>query len=354
MIKRQIINRVFFELSGSIHNHTEYSKDGRVPVKDLIQYAEKSDLDFFTINDHNTLEAKNDPALKKSSKVILIIGLEVNDPDDNHHLLVFNTDQIITETDAQTYVDFYKDSHAITFAAHPNERRISQQFRKYEWLDRSLNKFDGLEIWNYSSSWLGKVKPSLNGLICVFFPQLFIRKPLRKNLNFWDSLNLANLRKSAIGSVDAHDIVKKVCFCNIHILPHRKLFKTIRTNVLLRDNQEINDQNILNALKKGNSYIVNYSLGKPWNFYAVISDQEGHSATFGEEIHLSPTLRFYFNLPIESTVVLYFNGKKTDIKKDKKGFFKVNEPGFYRLEISRFRYGWIYTNPIYVLPYENE
>ncbi len=354
MIKKLIINRYFNELTGSIHNHTEYSKDGRVPVREIMRYAEKAELDFFTINDHNTLEAKKEKILKSKSYPIVIVGIEVNDPEDNHHLLVFNSSVIKTEVKAQEYMDYYHEENAITFAAHPNERRISQQFRKYEWLDRSLNKFDGLEIWNYSSSWLGKVKPSLNGLICVLFPQLFIRKPLRKNLNFWDSLNLANMRKSAIGSVDAHDIIKRVCYCKLHILPHKKLFKTIRTNVLIPEKTEVNEENILKALKQGNSYIVNYSLGKPWNFYAVASDKEGHSAIFGEEIRLSPTLRFFYNLPMESTVALYYNGKKIDVKKSKNGYFKINEAGFYRLEISRYRYGWIYSNPIYVLPYDSE
>lgn len=353
MMKKIILERNFNEYSGAIHNHTEYSKDGRIPVKDIIKYAQNAGLDFFTINDHNNMKALNDKAyLENKSDLMIIVGVEVNDEKDNHHLLVFNSNQVISDCEPAKYVNAYADEQAISFAAHPNERRITTEFRKYEWIDRSLNRFDGLEIWNYGSSWLGKVNPIINGLLCVFFPQLYIRKPLRKNLNFWDDLNLANLRKSAIGSTDAHDIIRKKGPITFRILSYKRLFRGLRTNVLLPDKLPFTQENILNALKNGNSYICNYALGKPWNFYAAMDSCCGQSVTFGEEIVLTPGMKFHFNLPMISDVYLYHNGKKEDFKHEKNGYFKINEPGFYRLEISRFRYGWIYTNPIYVLPYD--
>ncbi len=353
MQKKIIINREIIEYTGAIHNHTEYSKDGRISIKEISETAKKCKLDYLTINDHNNKKILQDHYYKNHKDTPLIIaGIEVNDEEDNHHLLIFNCNDVHTNINAQKIVNEYQQTDAICFAAHPNERRLSKQFRKYEWLDRSLHQFDGIEIWNYSSSWLGKVQPKINGLLCLFFPQLFIRKPLRKNLNFWDQLNMAHPRKSAIGSTDAHDIVKKVGFLKLRVLSFKQLFKSIRTNVLLNTDQTFNECNVLNALKNGNSYVCNYYLGAPWNFYAAISNGKGATAIFGEEIKLSSELKFYFNLPMISDVHLYHNGKKIDHKKDKNGYFKITEKGFYRLEISRFRYGWIYTNPIYVLPYE--
>jgi len=353
MWKKIILNRKFNEYSGAIHNHTSYSKDGRIPLREIVNYALDAKLDFITTNDHNDLACLQDEAyVKNKTSLLIIVGVEVNDPDDNHHLLVFNTNKVITECDPSIYVNTYTSEKAICFAAHPNERRITAEFRKYEWIDRSLNKFDGIEIWNYGSSWLGKVNPIFNGILCVFFPELFVRKPLRKNLNFWDDLNLANLRKSAIASTDAHDVIKKKGPFTFRILSYKRLFRTLRTNVLLPENVPFTEDNVLNALRKGHSYICNYAMGKPWTFYAAMDSGEGKSAIFGEEIILSTGMKFHFNLPLICDVHLYHNGKKIDSKHEKNGCFKINEPGFYRLEISRYRYGWIYTNPIYVLPYK--
>lgn len=353
MQKKIILSRTVNEYTGAIHNHSKYSKDGRIELKEIVQTAQHHKLDYLTINDHNNKDVLKDSYYERAiKKILLIVGVEVNDNEDNHHLLVFNHDKIVSNTEAINYIRYYAGTEAVTFAAHPNERRISQQFRKYEWLDRNLTDFNGVEIWNYSSSWLGKVKPLLNGLLCVFFPGLYIRKPLRKNLKFWDNLNLSNQRKSAIASTDAHDILRKWGPFTFRVLSFKSLFKALRTNVLLPEDMPFTEKNVLNALQKGHSYICNYLLGKPWNFYAAIDNGEGITAIFGDEIVLSSEMKFYYNLSMVSDVYLYYNGKRIDHHHQKNGFFKINEAGFYRLEISRYRYGWIYTNPIYVLPFQ--
>ncbi|MCF7792712.1 MAG: PHP domain-containing protein [Candidatus Cloacimonetes bacterium] len=348
MKRKQIFDRNFVEVTGCIHNHSIYSYDGLISMARIIREAKLRDLDYVTINDHNTKAAAEDEHVLKEKDLVVIVGMEVNDPNKDHHYLVFNSDEVLKGKEVQEYVEFYKNSGAIGFAAHPIERRICSRFRKYEWLQKDVDGFDGIEIWNYLSEWIGKMKPKLNGLFLVLFPAMFVRKPFREVLNWWDQLNAAGKKKSAIGSVDAHTERMKKFGINFKFLRHRTLYNAIRTNVFLESGKEINKANILTALQKGNSYIINYKMGNPYNFFAGISNRETN-AILGEEIKFRKGLKYYFRIPKIAKVTLFQNGEKVEYKRDENGSFEITKPGNYRLEITRFGRGWIYTNNIYVI-----
>ena len=127
------------------------------------------------------------------------------------------------------------------------------------------------------------------------------------------------------------------------------MFSSIRTNVLIPEDIPIDQQNILKALKNGNSYIVNYKVGNPYDFYAGIASSKDDNAIFGNELQFSQNMYFYFRLPKIARIKLYRNGKKIASKLDEKGRFEIKQKGNYRLEIYRFGYGWIFTNNIYVI-----
>ncbi len=349
MKNKNIFDKKYFELTGCVHNHTGYSFDAQVRLSKIIKVAKKNELDYITINDHHTMAAREDEAVNKETDLIVIVGAEINDPQKNNHFLVFNTDEIIQGKEAKEYVQHYAESEAISFIAHPFEKRASKRFRKYIWTDKKNDNFDGIEIWNYLSEWIGKLNPKLNGLFFVLFPSLFVKKPLRETLDYWDELNNAGKRRSAIGSVDAHsERIEKFGF-KLEFLTHKTLFRSIRTNVLIPEDAQIDQQNILKALKNGNSYIVNYKVGNPYDFYAGIASSKDKSAIFGEELQFTENMYFYFKLPKIARVKLYRNGKKIVSKLDEKGRFEIKQKGNYRLEIYRFGYGWIFTNNIYVV-----
>ncbi|RKX88450.1 MAG: hypothetical protein DRP58_00415 [Spirochaetes bacterium] len=349
MKKKNIFGRKFIELTGCIHNHTEYSYDCNIKLSRLIREAKLRELDYVTINDHLSLKAKTDRYVLKEKDLMVIVGAEINDTTNNHHYLVFNTNTIVKGKEVEEYVEYYAQSGAIGFAAHPFEKRICDKFRKYEWKKTEVNDFDGIEIWNYLSEWIGKMKPKLNGIFMIIFPTLFIRKPFREILNWWDKLNIEGKRKSAIGSVDAHTEHMKKFGIKFKFLRHRTLYKSIRTNLLVEDHKDLNEENLLAAMKNGNSYIVNYMTGNPFNFFAGISGKNGNNAILGEEITFSEDLKFYFRLPKIAKVSLFKDGKKVAYKRDEKGAFEINGKGNYRLEITRFGSGWIYTNNIFVV-----
>ncbi|MCD4819555.1 MAG: hypothetical protein K8S23_12775 [Candidatus Cloacimonetes bacterium] len=349
MKKKSIFSRDFFELTGCVHNHSEYSYDSSVPISKIILAARNNELDYFTLNDHLNMQARDDRDFRNEKDILIIAGSEINDKSNNNHFLVFDHSEIIKGEDASKYSKYYFENGVTCFAAHPFEKRICNKFRKYIWTDPENTNFHGLEIWNAVSEWVGKLSPKKNGVFLVFFSSFFIRKPFQKTLNYWDDLAKNNIRKAAIGSTDAHSITHKWMGLKLVFLTHKMLFKTIRTNVLLSASETPSQKSILKALRNGNSYIVNYKQGNPYNFYAGISDSKGKSAIFGEEIEYSENLKFYFRLPKIAKVVLIRSGKKIKTERDEKGYFDILGKGVYRLEITQLGRGWIYTNHIYVI-----
>lgn len=351
------LSRRYTELTGAIHNHSNYSYDCDVEIDTIIESAFKSRLDYLTLNDHHAIpdckEIEKQLRLsqeKNGYQPIVIAGCELNDPNDYHHLLAFGMKCPNNGKTAEEYIKDIRDSSGYLFAAHPFEKRVCKDYPLYIWEKIDLlEKVDGLEIWNFSSSWLCNLHPRRNGLLLLLFPNWFVRKPFRENLLLWDNLIKRGLRISAIGSTDAHGTNHKTLFIRFRILTHKYLFGTIRTNVLLAEGQEKSSENILQALKKGNSYIVNYRLGNPYNFYAGIGSEEGLGVSFGEEIKMRKNLRFYYMMPCNATVSLIKDGETIAKQNNKYGSFPIESAGNYRLQMERFSAGWIYTNYIYVL-----
>ncbi len=107
MLEKAIFRRKFNELTGSIHNHSEYSYDSNGKVEMILNAAKKNKLDYLTFNDHHNLDIKNDPLIKKEKDIICILGFEINDPNSDNHYLVFNSDNIISGKSAEEYVSEY-------------------------------------------------------------------------------------------------------------------------------------------------------------------------------------------------------------------------------------------------------
>jgi hypothetical protein len=348
MKEKQIFSRHFVELNGCIHNHSEYSFDCEISVKKIIAVAKQKGLDYITINDHRSVSAGSDEAVQNEPDLLILAGMEMNDPTNNNHLLVFGSEVVFKGKSAEEYAKFYMENGAVTFIAHPFENRRTNEFRKYIWTDKENTWFHGLEIWNAVSEWLGSLAPKKNGFFQVFFPGFFIKKANPQALQYWDELAASGVRKAAVGSVDAHTIKHNWHGIKLTFLSHGKLFQTLRTNVLLENKQKPDANDVLQALKNGNSYIINYKLGNPYQFYAGICDSDGNGVIFGEEIKWEKELRFFYRLPKIAKVALIQNGKAIAVQRDEKGFFPIPSSGVYRLEISRWGRGWIYTNHIYV------
>lgn len=344
MKQKSILQRECIELTGVLHIHTSDSFDCQIPLSKALKAAKSLHLDYIGLNNHFTLSDLTKTIIPPG--LIVLNGIEINDPKQNHHLLIYNNSAILSGKEVSEYSTYYQQAGAVTFVAHPFEKRATKAYRTYPWLDTDCNQYDGVEIWNFMSSLLKHLSPKKNGILYLIAPFLLVHRPYPQCIQFWNNQWEKGFNKSAIGSLDVHGVRLRLFGIPITFLAHRALYHFIRTNVLLPKGVPINQDSILGALKRGNSYLCNHWLGIPYNFYAGVCLDSQAGILFGEEAAWQPGMKFYFNLPFNARVDLYRNGKRIDRIRAKQGFFNIFEAGWYRLQITRFSYVWIITNHI--------
>jgi len=64
----------YYDYSGIIHFHSDYSFDGRTALPEIIAAAKDNALDFLMLTDHSTLQAREDGYEGWHGKVLLIVG----------------------------------------------------------------------------------------------------------------------------------------------------------------------------------------------------------------------------------------------------------------------------------------
>ena len=363
MKKNLVFGQEIYQYAGVLHVHTKYSFDGGGEIDDIIEIAKKFKLDFIAFTDHLSLDAKKEINKKKYDGIYALAGYEMNDSKRNNHYLIFsikdkfsstrNKDAVLpTSLKAKEYVKIISEDNGYGFIAHPIEKRTSKRLRTYEWDSWDATEFDGIEIWNFLSEWTDSLIIPFNIIFKILFPNFSIKKPYKETLRKWDEFNLKGFKKSAIGGSDAHGKTYKFGLFSVTFLPHKKLLKTIQTHILLR--QKLNNENydiqILKALKNGNSFIVNFKRGDPDNFYCCIySENTKKFALPGDEISLSEKkLYLVAFLPQDCTIKIIHNGKSIHTEYFNKISIPITKPGFYRIEVYKGLYGWIFSNPIYV------
>ncbi len=346
-----------YEVVGAIHLHSDFS-DGSLPIPEIARIAENKNLDYLMFSDHNTLEPKRQGLERWHGRVLVIIGCEINDPDDRNHYLAFRIDRELEKgLDAKTYVRWVKKMGGFGVIAHPAEKRaFSDAYPPYPWTDWDVEGFDGIEIWNQLSEWLEGVTLR-NFMWRIWHPLRSIRFPVWETLERWDQLNRSR-RIVGLGGIDVHGFhIKLFGFIPVEIYPYKVQFRSIRTHILLerplyiQENQSVSfkeaEKNIFEALSHGRCFISNASIGnaKGFRFWA-----EGQQGTFimGSRIPKQGELVFRVRSPLSGLIRLLKDGQEVRRKKGNAMNHRSAKEGVYRVEIFRKRRGWVYSNPIVV------
>ncbi len=359
-----------FEYSGSIHIHSKFS-DGSGTVDEIAKSAEDSGLDFMILTDHNTLKAKDKGYEKWYGDTMLIVGYEVNDIKNRNHYLVFGLDKVVgtfeklpdgdmgNRLSAVEYVSEIKKKGGIGFLAHPHESRSHlPEHPPYPWTAWDSEDFTGIEIWNHMSEWTEGLNES-NKLQRFIHPLKSIVAPPEITLKKWDELN-EKRKVVAVGGVDAHAHKHNIMGFEFEIFAYKILFKSIRTHVLVDrefekgslKNYESDKVQVINALGKGRSFIVNnyYGAGKGFRF---VAEYDGLNYTMGDEIVFvkSKNKKVIFRtfLPSEAKIRLIHNGKCADELIGLDCIWDSDETGSYRIEAWKDNKGWIFSNHIRVI-----
>jgi hypothetical protein len=359
-----------FEYTGSIHMHSRFS-DGSGTAGEIGEYARESELDFAILTDHNTLKAKEKGFEKWFGNTMFIVGYEVNDNKNQNHYLVFDLDEVVGKFDklpdgdlgnrlsAKEYVKAINEKGGFGFLAHPDEKRNHlPEHPPYPWTAWDCKDFTGIEIWNHMSEWAEGLNDS-NKLQRFIHPLKSIIAPPAETLKKWDELNLKR-KVVAIGGVDAHAHKHSIMGFDFEIFAYKILFKSIRTHVLLqkeilkgdKNNFETDKKQILNALRNGNSFIVNNYHGSGTGF-RFVAEYNGINYSLGDEIKFDPEKKKKIILrtfvPENGKIRLIHNGKTVDELEGLEGIWDSDETGAYRVEVWKGEKGWIFSNHIRVI-----
>jgi len=346
----------YHEAVGAVHLHSDFS-DGSLPIPEIAGLAGKTSLDFLMFSDHNTREPKRQGLEGGYGNVVVLIGCEINDPDDRNHFLAFWIDQEVGEgLYAREYVQKVKESGGFGVIAHPAEKRnFSEAYPPYPWTDWDVDGFDGIEIWNQMSEWMEGITRR-NWMWRILHPLRSIRYPVWETLERWDRLNRSR-RIVGLGGIDVHAYTFKVFgVFPMEIYPYKVQFKSIRTHVLTRrplhegeatlSFQEA-DQEILEALTSGRCFVSNFRVGDARGFRFWAEGKESIYA-MGSRTKKNEELVFNVQSPLPGKMYLLRDGQQVRHMEGNSLKHETSEKGVFRVEIFRKKRGWIYSNPIVV------
>ncbi|MFP5330993.1 MAG: CehA/McbA family metallohydrolase [Acidimicrobiia bacterium] len=195
-------------LKGDFHAHSTLS-DGVLPPERFIAEAEREELDFFAITDHNTWSY---PAFAHSEHVLVIPGIEVTMP--YGHFNVFSIDEaepdwvqdlpepgpVMRDDQRGRAVDLVETIARQRLRASINHPLLFP----WEWVDPAvpLAAFRYLEVWN-DPTW----------------PENRLANPAAHAM--WDRWLAAGLRVTAVGGSDFHNPEKTVRGDGVTVDGHR-------------------------------------------------------------------------------------------------------------------------------------
>ncbi|MCC7207860.1 MAG: CehA/McbA family metallohydrolase [Anaerolineae bacterium] len=353
------------ELVGNVHMHTPYS-DGEASHADIAHAARAAGLDFVIVTDHNVLVKGVEGYYgdDESGHVLLLTGEEVHDrtrlPQCNH-MLIFGASRELTAcaNDPQQLIDAAEKAGGLSFLAHPHDQPLTA-FKEpaIPWLDLHVQRFTGLEIWNYMSAFKGILNRStrVQQVRAAFRPEDFMVGPPPETLALWDDLLGKGRRVVGIGGSDAHGTTFRVGPLEHVVFPYDYLFSGVNLHVLapqpLSGDAQTDAAMIYRALRAGNAFIGYDLLGSTRGFRFSATGQS-NSTIMGGSIRLGPGVtlqalayeRSHFKLVRHGQVVAEATGRENLTH-------TATRSGAYRVEVWREYRGqeraWILSNPIYV------
>jgi hypothetical protein len=308
-------------------------------------------LDYLLFSDHMTLQSYYEGKEGFYGKVLVLIGYEHNDHDDCNHYLLFDIDEVLPASlTAAQYVSAGADKGALGIMAHPDEiRGRDTRFRSYPWTDWSVERFDGVELWNQMSEWMENLR-TYNQIRMVISPRRSLTAPTSRILRKWDELNLTR-KVVGIGAVDAHGFLYRAGPLRLTIFPYKVQFKTLQTHLILTEplspDLATAKRQIYGALRDARSFISNYRWGDAREFrFEIISGSE--RAVCGGEVPLSTDTHLTVSAPRDARHRVIHDGRVLHEQEGKSIDLKLSAPGTYRVELYRGKKGWIYSNHIRV------
>jgi len=333
------------EYKGVIHVHTRYSDGNRVATA-VIEAAQAAGLDFLMITDHNSLGTRDAGLEGWHGRTLVIVGEEITPAEDANHYLAFGIGSPVPETlPPADYPRAVEGRGGIGFIAHPDD--IPKPFLgipAYPWTAWDASRYNGFEIWNYTTDWSARNYNLSQLLRALVFPFETLRGPASRTLARWDDMNrTASPLLVGIVGADAHG----------YGYTYRRMFRHIRNHVLLSEPLSESDaagdtRMLLEALARGRVFGA-LDGWKPADGFEFAADGLHDTYLPGDVVPRQP-LRFACRVPHPADIRLLRDGRVIARQAGESLVLASDSPGVYRVEVWGRYHGrdlpWIFSNPI--------
>ena len=352
-------NSDYVDYKGVIHVHTSLGGHSTGTFSELIAAAKANQLDFVVMTEHPQAEFDTSAMTLAGvhAGVLFVNGNEVSTANGDRLLLIpgsANASQAGSQS-TQEIIDKQRASGGLAFAAYPSDSQ--------NWQSTSV---DGVEVYNLftNTRQINRVASVFDGLWSYrSYPDLmfanFFARPT-ENLKRWDEENAKSNRKLvAIAGNDAHsnvgigiaDATGKQLL-GVKLDPYERSFRTVRTHVLIKKDQALTRETLLEAISLGHCYVSFDIFSEAAGFTFSVN----HAAQImGDTIYSTNETQLMVAAPLVSRFVLFKNGIAVDQKTGTAAEFTVLPTGVYRVEAYLDSLPapvrgqpWIISNPIYV------
>jgi len=241
--------------------------------------------------------------------------------------------------------------------AHPVEKGSPLVYngRTYEWIDWTVQGFQGIEIWNFLSQYKDGFTGILKTIYLLFYPHAALTGPYKKTMTIFDNYQKKGNRVMALGSSDAHGIQFKLRPFIMTVAPYELCLRCINTHILTDKKltgDVLTDKKIIyNSLKKGNTWI-SYDYFKNSKGFRFELRKGTEVWPMGSQVKYKKDLQIKIKTPADAKIRLIKNGTPWQKSRGRKHTFSGIGKGVYRVEafhrhLLKYR-PWIYSNSIWV------
>jgi hypothetical protein len=358
--------RPLVEYAGVFHVHSFLGGHSTGTLEEIVRAAKAERLAFVLMTEHPSPRLDTAAATLRGMHdgVLFVGGSELVASDGGRLFVAPGVAAPAQNPPLQEIVTRAKSESRLAVVGYPEEAR-----------DRALSGFDGVEVYNLytNAKSINYVTMFFDGLWSYWGrPELllarFYERP-SENLRRWDEYNASGAgRAYAFAGNDAHANVGFALqdragqkLLDFKLDPYERSFRLVRTHVLLYEDEPLDEQNLLAALRRGSFFLAFDVFGDPNGFRftaAALQGRERPVAYMGDEIGLPPDgdVRLTVNLPVQARTVFYRDGQVVqEVKDSPHAYLDTGQKGSYRVEVYLDQLGsllegkpWIISNPIFV------
>ena len=352
----------FTEYAGVFHVHSLLGGHSTGTLEEIVRAAKAERLAFVLMTEHPSPHLDTAAATLRGTHdgVLFVGGSEMVASDGGRLFVLPGAAAPAQNPPLQELVTRAKSESRLAVVGYPEEAR-----------DRALSGFDGVEVYNLytNAKRINYVTMFFDGLWSywgrteLLFARFYERPA--ESLRRWDEYNASGAgRAYAFAGNDAHANVgfalqdragQKVL--DFKLDPYERSFRLVRTHVLIRRGEPLDESSLLAALRRGNFFLSFDLFGDP-NGFRFEADSGAERRTMGEEIRLPAggSIKLTVRTPLKGRTVFFRDGQPVFEASDSApAEFAADRQGVYRVEVYLDQLGslvegkpWIISNPIFV------